>query len=226
MTLADYLRDVSLFVGLTDDELQAITGCLGRRTFGKGVFVFHKGSPGQVMYIIQSGGVRIFSVSAMGQELTVTVYGPGDFFGELSILDGLPRSAGAVALETTLTLTLRREDLLRHLANQPRLAFNLLQNLALRLRYTCAYAEDMAFLDANSRVAKRLLELEDRSGGSGTGVENGLYLTQAELGSWVAASRETVNRALQTLRSQGLIHLQDGRITIVDHRGLEHRVFH
>ena len=144
MAVVDYLHNVPLFVGLTADDLQAIASCLGRRTFGKGVFIFHKGSPGQVMYIIQSGGVRIFSVSAMGQELTVTVYGPGDFFGELSILDGLPRSAGAVALETTLTLTLRREDLLHHLANQPRLALNLLQNLALRLRYTCSNAEDMA----------------------------------------------------------------------------------
>lgn len=226
MIVADYLRDVSLFAGLTDGEQQAIAGCLDRRTFGKGVFIFHKGSHGQVMYIIQSGRVRIFSISAMGQELTVTVYGPGDFFGELSILDGLPRSAGAVTLETAVVYIMRREDFLRHVASQPRLAQNLLESLARRLRYTCAYAEDLAFLDAGSRIAVRLLELGDRYGVPGSDVEIDLCLTQAELASWVAASRETVNRVLQTLRNQGLIRLEEGRITIVDRRRLERQVSH
>ncbi len=217
------LRRSSLFDGLPDEELTEVAACLVTRTFGRGVFIFHKDSPGQTLYIIQSGRVRIFILSESGQEISLNVYGPGEIIGELGFLDGRPRSASAVAVEPTQTLALRREDFFQRLEDHPRLAMRLLEILAARLRYTTAYAESLAFLDVHGRVAMRLLELADRFGAQsprGDGLELDLFLTQAELASWVASSRETVNKVLSTFRDRGLIELAGQRITILDRVGL------
>ena len=122
MSRVSMLRNVALFAGLSDQELEVLAGSLGKRTFGKGMIIFHKGSPGQTLYIIESGKVRIFIISESGQEISVNIYGPGDVFGELALLDGLPRSAGAVVMEKTVTFTLNRDDFLQHLEACPHVA--------------------------------------------------------------------------------------------------------
>src|SRR5512136_642869 len=104
------LRKSSFFAGLSDSELTEVAACLVTRSFGKGVFIFHKDSPGQTLYVIQSGRVRIFILSESGQEISLNVYGAGEVIGELGFLDGHPRSASAVALEPTVAFALRRED--------------------------------------------------------------------------------------------------------------------
>ena len=171
--------------------------------------------------------MRIFILSESGQEISLNVYGAGEVIGELGFLDGQPRSASAVALEPTVALALRREDFYQRLEDHPRLAMRLLEVMAARLRYTTAYAESLAFLDVNGRVAMRLLELGDRFGVQsprGGGLELDLGLTQAELASWVASSRETVNKVLATFRDQGLIELVGQRITILDRLGLWRKI--
>lgn len=223
----EMLRQVPLFAGLTDPELEIPGAWLLKRTFGKGVFIFHKDSPGQTLYVIESGRVRIFILSESGQEISLDIHGPGEVIGELSFLDGKPRSASAVATEATVAYALRREDFFQHLEGHPRLAMRLLDVLAARLRYTTAYAEGLAFLDVNGRVAMRLLELADRFGTPsprGSGLELDLVLTQAELASWVASSRETVNKVLSAFRDQGLVELVGQRITILDRTGLWQRI--
>jgi CRP-like cAMP-binding protein len=218
------LRAVPLFDALPDAELAALATGLGRRTFGKGVFIFHKDSPGRVLYVIESGRVRLFVISETGQEISTNLFGPGEIFGELAALDGRPRATGAVAVETTVVLTLRREDLLRALETSPRLAMNLMAVLTDRLRYAMKGVEDLSYLDVNGRVAARLLDLAARGGMLEESLDSGLYLTQSELASWVAASRETVNKVLAAFRSKGLISLDGTRITILDRRGLEQQV--
>jgi CRP/FNR family cyclic AMP-dependent transcriptional regulator len=215
------LRGAALFEGLTDHELSLLADCLGRRTFGRGVFIYHKDSPAQVLYIIESGWVRLFMYSDAGQEISTNLVGPGEVFGELAALDGRPRATGAVAVETTVVLTLRREDLLRSLRASPRLGENLATVLVARLRYAIKCIETLSYLDVNGRVAARLLDLAGRSGAQGEGAGTTLALTQSELAGWVAASRESVNRALVFFRSQGLIALDGIQITILDRRGLE-----
>ena len=224
MPAMDMLRELPLFAGLTGDEMGALTLCLGRRTFGRGVFIFHKDSPGQVLYVIESGQVRLFVISDAGQEISLNVLGPGEAFGEMAVLDGRPRASGAVALETTVVLTLQREELLRLLEKCPRLARNLMELLTTRLRYATRSIEDLAFLDVNSRVAARLLDLAARCGVQRGGLEIELNLTQSELASWVAASRESVNKVLASFRAKGLIALDGSRVTILDRRSLEHQV--
>ncbi|MBM4466212.1 MAG: Crp/Fnr family transcriptional regulator [Chloroflexi bacterium] len=226
MSKVTMLRKVPLFAGLSDQELEVLAGSLGRRTFAKGMIIFHKGSLGQTLYIIEAGKVRIFILSESGQEISVNIYGPGDVFGELALLDGLPRSAGAVAMEKTVTLTLHRDDFLRHLEAYPRMSKSMMEVLSTRLRYTTAYAESLSFLDVYGRVAAKLLELADRYGVKKDGIEIDLRLTQAELATSVATTRESVNKVLGTFRDQGLIEVEAQRITILDLPGLKRRVLY
>ena len=233
MSRATMLRNVPFFTGLSDQELDLLADSLGRRTFNKGMIIYHEGSPGHTLYIIESGQVRIFLLGESGQEISVNIYSPGDVFGELALLDGLPRSAGVVAMERTVTLTLHREDFLRHLETTPRMARSILEVLSRRLRYTTTYAESLALLDVYGRVAAKLLELADRYGVQQEGADRlrpadklrpteiDLHLTQAELASWVGATRESVNKVLGTFRDQRLIEVQGQEITILDRRGLE-----
>lgn len=217
------VRSSSFLEALNDQDRTLVVGLATRRTFARGVFIFHKDSPGQTLYIIESGMVRIFALDESGQEITLNVYGPGDIVGELAFLDGLPRSAGAIAMTSVTALTVRREDFIGQLQIYPSLAIHIIELLAARLRYTTAYAENMAFLDVNGRVALRLLELADRFGApsrEGGGEAVMLRLTQAELASWVASTRETVNKVLCAFRDQRLIELTDQRIIVLDRRGL------
>lgn len=221
MSEATVLRKVQCFAGLSDGELQVLAGCLIKRTFGRGMILFHKGSPGRSLYIIESGRVRIFLLGEAGQEISVNLYGPGDVVGELALLDGLPRSAGAMVMEKTVVYALYRDDFWRCLNDCPGLARGIIQELSARLRYTTACIENLAFLDVHGRVAAKLLELADRYGVQSEGIEIGLRLTQTELASWVGARRESVNKVLGAFRDQGLIGIDGQQITILDRRGLE-----
>jgi CRP-like cAMP-binding protein len=221
------LKNVSFFAGLSEQELDSLAQCLARRTFARGVIIFHKDSPGRTLYIIESGKVRIFVLSESGREISVNIYGPGDVFGELALLDGLPRSAGAMVVERATVLTLHRDDFLWHLKKYPQMGRSIIEVLSARLRYTTAYAGSLAFLDVYGRVAGKLLELADRYGVErGEAIEIDLQLTQAELASWVAATREHVNKVLGAFRDQGLIKIDGQRIAVLDRQRLKRRALH
>jgi CRP/FNR family transcriptional regulator, cyclic AMP receptor protein len=216
------LRNVPFFASLPDEPLERLAGRLGRRTFAKGMILFHQGTIGQRLYIVESGNVRIFALSESGQEITINIYGPGEVFGELALLDGLPRSAGAVALERLVTLTLHRDDFLEQLATSPAMARNIIELLSARLRYTTAYAERLSFLDVHGRVAAKLLELATRYGRpQDRGMRIELGLTQSELATWVSATRESVNKVLGAFRERGLIDLEGQQVIILNQAGLE-----
>lgn len=225
MSKTGLLKNVSFFASLSEPKLDSLADCLARRTFAKDVIIFHKGSPGRTLYIIESGKVRIFVLSESGREISVNVYGTGDVFGELALLDDLPRSAGATAVERTTVLTLHRDDFLWHLERYPKMARSIIEVLSARVRYTTLYAESLAFLDVHARVADKLLELADRYGVEREeAIQIDLQLTQAELASWVAATREHVNKVLGTFRDQGLISIDGQTITILDPQRLRQRV--
>ncbi len=224
MNKVEFLRSTPLFAGLPEAELEVLGKSLGKRTFGKGMIIFHRGSPGQTLYIIESGLVRIFSLSESGQELTVNLYGPGELFGEMAVLDERTRSAGALCMEKTVTHTLDRDLFLQCLRRNPALAHGVIKLLSARLRYTTYHVESLAFLDLYGRVADKLLELADRFGGQGHRPRLDLRLTQSELASWLAASRESVNKVLSQFRDQELIAVSGQEITILDRDGLRDRV--
>jgi CRP/FNR family transcriptional regulator/CRP/FNR family cyclic AMP-dependent transcriptional regulator len=225
MSSLDLLRKTPLFAGLPEEELQTLAGRLGKRTFARGMILFHKDSPGQTLYLIESGLVRIFVLSENGQEMTLNIHGPGECFGELSLLDGKPRSAGALALEQTVTYILHRDDFLGCLREHPLLAQRVLELLADRLRHLTAYAECLAFLDVPGRLAAALLDLAERHGTrlDDHTVEIDLRLTQTELATWIGATREMVNRALMVFRDRGWITIEGQKIRIADIKQLRER---
>ena len=223
VSVVDLLHQVPIFVDLRAVELNALAGCLGKRTFARGMMLYQKGSLAQSLYLIESGGVRIFAVSDTGHEITLEVHGPGDCFGERALIDGKLRTTGAMALEKTVTYTLDRDDFLRCLERYPQVSRRVAALLAHRLAHVTSYAENLAFLDVAGRVAAVLLELAARQGAAHGSIEINLHLTQADLATWVCATREMVNKVLHGYREQGLIAIEGHSIVVLDLDSLKAR---
>src|SRR5919109_3140640 len=130
------LAQGKLFAGLAAEDLVALAANLQRRRYGKGQFIFQQGDAGLSLYLVESGKVKIASFSSEGKGLVLNLFGPGDFFGELALLDGEPRSADAVAQEPCQLLLLQRDDFVRFVEARPRVATALLAALSRRLRAT------------------------------------------------------------------------------------------
>ncbi|NTU83178.1 MAG: Crp/Fnr family transcriptional regulator [Chloroflexales bacterium] len=223
MEKLELLRNVPIFSRLTDDQLRLIGARFGTRTFTRGETIFHQGSDGDVLYLIVRGQVRIYTVSQIGQELSVKIFRDGDFFGELALLDGQPRSASAEAMRSTTTLTLHRFAFREAIRTMPDIAVLVLEELSVRLRRTNTYIEYLASHSAPQRVVRTLLDLADEHGvgelGGATRID--LHLTQDDLASLAGTTRETVNRVLSGLRDQGLIQIERARISVLNLPRLE-----
>lgn len=221
----NFLRNLPLFAEMDDDELKRLASSLKQRSFTAGQTIFYQGDPGHAAYIIKSGQVRIYVHGEDGQEISVIIYGPGDLFGEMSLLDRQPRSATAVAMEDSRLLVISEDDLYRHLRQSHQLALNLMLALSTRLRETTQEVESLATLDVNRRLIKKLLYLAKRQG---TSTEEGIHiqghLTQQALASLISTSRESVNRALRALGRKGLINVRHGHIVILKPQELEQLV--
>lgn len=216
-----FLRQVPLLTDLTDSELQALAADLVPLTFRQHEPILYQGDSGEMLYLVQSGRVRIYVLREEGQEISVKLMGPGEVFGELALIDDLPRSANAVAMEDTVVLTLPRSAYLHHLRRCPQLALNFMRTLSRRLRYTTTQAGSLAFLDVYRRVARKLLELAEEHGVvEGEGVRIAVHLTQQELATMVGATRESTNKTLAAFRRQGFIRMRKGQIIIVNAEAL------
>jgi CRP/FNR family transcriptional regulator/CRP/FNR family cyclic AMP-dependent transcriptional regulator len=203
------------FSPLSDQELIPLAAACRPRHYRRDQIIFARGDPGDTFHIVQSGRVRIILSSPEGKEILLAVMQPGDFFGELSLLDGLSRSATAVASTPAVTLTLSRLEFLRILEHAPGLAHNIMLVLCARLRRTDILLGDSVFLDVPTRLVRRLRELalthgEDRTA---TGAQ-AIRVTQRELTALVGASRESVSKGLWALVRKGLIQVDRGRIVL------------
>jgi CRP/FNR family transcriptional regulator len=213
----ELLRGVTIFARLAPDHLRLLSGSLSSRSFARGETIFRQGSDGDLLYLIVCGQVRIYTISQLGQELSVKVFRDGDFFGELALLDGQPRSASAQAMRATTTLTLHREAFRRAISSSPEIAVSVLEELSSRLRRSNIYAEYLAGHSAPQRVVRLLLDLADQHGVSDSGATRiDLHLTQDDLASLAGTSRETVNRVLGGLRDQGLIQVERARVSVLN----------
>src|SRR5581483_8147494 len=161
---ASYLKQVSLFANLADEDLHELMNAAKRRAFRSGEVIFHRDDPGQVLYMIKEGKVKICIISPDGQEISLAVFGKGECFGEFALLDGLPRSADAIALEKVECYTLQRADFHNAIMKKPRIAIQVMEVLCERLRKTDQQVEDLIVLDVYGRVAKKLLELAETHG--------------------------------------------------------------
>ena len=221
-----YLKQVPLFAGLADEDIRELMAVARKRTFRSGEVIFHRDDPGQVLYVIKEGKVKISLVSPEGQEIVLAVLGKGECFGEFTILDELPRSADAITLEKVECYTLQRSDFHNAIAKNPKIAIQVLQVLTKRLRINDQMVEDLIFLDVYGRVAKKLLELGETHGEK---VENGtrinVRLTQQELASMVGASRESVNKVLGYFTDKNFISTDKHRITLHRINELKRRIY-
>ena len=157
MNNVSFLRSVGIFSHLGTLELEAVAEKLRRRTFQRGEVIFHQDDPGDRLHFLGEGMVKISLISRDGRENDIVLLTPGDCFGEMSVLDGGTRSATAVAMETTETMTLSREEFLEFLDTHSQVAIQIIRLLVKRLRAMDEMIGDMVFLDVPTRVAKKLL---------------------------------------------------------------------
>ncbi len=213
----EFLKHLPLFASLSDAELTALSKDFTARHFQQGEMIFLQGDPGQALYLIEAGRVRIYVQDDNGQETSVIFYSAGDIFGELAAIDGLPRSANAVVADETVVHVLSRERLRAHLLASPQLAYNFMQALAVRMRYSTLQLGNLALHDVPSRLARKLLELAQGHGCvTAEGVKIDMTLTQSDLASLIGATRESTNKALGNLKRAGVIRMEQNQITIVD----------
>ena len=212
------LRRCALFAKVADEALLSCARSLRLRHFRKNETIFHQGDPGDSLFIVESGSVKIVLPSPEGEEgAIIAALGRGDFFGELALLDGAPHSATAVALEPSEMLVMRREPF-EHLLDTDRgLRMALFAGLTAELRRLTGHVEELHFLDLPGRLAARLVRLarESRPDVRGEVVLDWPY-TQSELASMIGGTRQSVNRLLAGMVSDGLIRLERDTVVIPD----------
>jgi len=186
-----------------------------QQSLKKGEALFRKGSEGNALFIIKEGSIKIVLPSKDGDEVILAIFTEGDFLGEMALLDGMPRSADAVALESSEVYVLNRVDFLTFLKENEGAVESILCSLSMRLRSTDDLLEDTCFLNISDRFAKKLVELAEQFGcPKGNTILIDLSLTQTDLASMVGASRESINKELRILREKGLVSSDGNRILI------------
>ncbi len=219
------LARVPLFTGLSAAEIKAFVALARLQSFRTGEVIFHKDDAGHTLHVILQGVVKIYLVSEGGQEAVLVILKAGEFFGELSLLDGAPRSASAMALEPTLTIAINRDNFLSFIREQPEAALSIFGVLASRLRRADGIIADAAFLDLPARVTKTLLDLAATFGRETEhGLEIDLRLRQQDFAAMVGATRESVNRVLAGLEEEKLVRLDRQHITVLDLQALRQRL--
>jgi CRP/FNR family transcriptional regulator, cyclic AMP receptor protein len=210
------LRAVPLFAGLDDQELESIYTIARKRTYRKGSFILLEGDPGDAFFLILAGEVKVVTQGADGREFILAVQRAGDFFGEMSLFDGQPRSASVVTTEDATVLILYKQEFLDQVKHSLPILFKFLITLCQRFRESDMKLRDLALLDVPHRVCKALVMLGERVGMASDGGD--LIIpkrpTHQDVANWIGSSRETVTRVFNDLEKQGYISLL-GRTVVI-----------
>jgi CRP/FNR family cyclic AMP-dependent transcriptional regulator len=211
------MRRVPLFSQLNDDELGRISEPARERSYPKNSVILFEDDPGDALYVVVTGQVKVVLIGEDGREVILSVLGTGDFFGEMALIDDEPRSAHVIAMEDANLLVLRREDFQNCLQETPTIAFGLLRALSRRLRHADTKIGGLVLLDVNGRVARLLLDLAKET--DGTNITR--RITHHTIAQMIGSSRETVSRTIRDLAEQGLIDVSRRAIVIKNRRALE-----
>jgi len=223
--IAESLSRAELLGGLTAETLEELASSARRRRYRKGEVIFHEGDDGDTLYVLESGRVKVVTDAASGSEALFTILGPGECFGELSMIDSAPRSATVEALEPVESILLRRPDFLAVLHASPDTTERLLVTMSAMIRRITQMVGDLAFLDVEGRLAKKLLQMADEYGHPvKDGIEIDLPINHEEIAAMIGTTRPTVNRLLNLFKDQGAIRYERGRITILDANRLLRRI--
>jgi CRP-like cAMP-binding protein len=216
--------EVRFLDALTDEERAWLQERGVRRSFPQGHALFHEKQVSDKVMLLLDGRVKIASSSEDGRERVLAFRGPGEALGELSAIDGRPRSASVIAVDPVDALVVPTATFRTFLEHNPRVMFFLMQRLIGRLREADRKRVEFGATDTIGRVAARLVELSERYGKkTAEGVRIDLPITQEELASWVGSSREGVNKALNTLKGLHWIDIERRSITVLDIEALQRR---
>lgn len=219
MLTTNQLGDYPLFKGLNDDELARLASLLTRRVLAKGAYLFYPGNPGQNTYLVESGKMRLFFTNAAGQEFLLNLVGPLETIGLPLLDDDQFRVIGAAAFQSSVILSISRDDLFKVADDSPQLMRNIYRELSISARKLLLHTRTLATVDLNGRLATILLRLSRKEGNDVNVIA--MPLNQAELAGWIGASRGRLNRAIAQLQQKGLILVAEQEIEILDRPGLE-----
>jgi CRP/FNR family transcriptional regulator, cyclic AMP receptor protein len=216
------LGAIPFFAGLDPEALERVAAGMRSRRFRRGEVIFHIGDPGDALFVLVTGEVKISLPSETGEEAILATLRPGDVFGELALLDGAPRSATATALGASETVVLPRDKFRELIATEAGVRDALLASIAGELRRLTTHVEELHFLDITGRLAARLVRLA-RDGGTRLpdgGIRLRTSLTQGDLAAMVGCTRQSVNKLLGQFTDDGLIRLEREGIVVIDVDGL------
>ena len=215
MDRRELLGNVSIFSSLSSDELDRLLKSTTSKRLAAKEMLFRKGDPGNQLYGILSGSIKVTNTGTDGKEVLFSLMGPGEVIGEIALLDSKQRSATAVAVEETEVMTLDRRELIPFLESHPRAAIGLAGVLAARVRRLSERAEDRQTMPLPGRIAKKLISLAEQHGKYpvvGGPVE--IRLAQQDLGDLVGTTRESVNKQLRAWEGEGIVELKRGRVVL------------
>ena len=212
------IDDLPLLARLPAEDRKALAARARLKSYTAGTAIFGEGEPGDSLHVIVEGHIRIVTSNGAGDEATLAVVHPGDCVGDLSLLDGRPRSASAIAATATKTLVVTREAFTEWIEARPAAALALLETLSLRLRRTNESVADLMFLDLPHRLAKRLATFASEQRSDPGPVR--IRVTQAELASLLGVSRESVNKQLNAFGREGWLSLARGAVIVHDEAAL------
>ncbi|MFD2417610.1 Crp/Fnr family transcriptional regulator [Amycolatopsis pigmentata] len=218
------LARAGIFQGVEPAAAEALAQTLETVEFPRGHVIFTEGEPGDKLYIILSGKVKIGRKSPDGRENLLWIAGQSDMFGELSIFDPGPRTSSATTVTEVRAVSMDRPSLRKWISTRPEIAEQLLRVIARRLRRTNNMVAELIFTDVPGRVARALLHFAQRFGSQEAGILRVTHdLTQEEIAQYVGASRETVNKALADFAHRGWLRLEGKSVLILDPERLARR---
>ena len=218
MVELEVLRQIPMFATLNADDLASVAAVTRERRYARGGIIILAGQDGGALYFVRRGLVKVFKTSDEGKEQTLRLMGPGQTFNDVPALDGGPNPASAMAMEPTVVYVTSGAQLRRLIVERPGVAEATVRTLAAALRHLVTLVEDLSFRHVRARVAKILLEQEERAS---SGDQAPHRLTQQEIAALAGTAREMVGRALKELEAAGAIHSSHGHITVLSHERLQ-----
>lgn len=220
--MIEWLKKVSLFDNLNDEQLEHILRISQRRNLSAGTILFHEKEMGTTFYVVLAGSIKLFTKSNTGEEKILSLVNSGESFGELSLLDGRPRSATAQALETTAVLELTSEQFMNLMQSHFDITRGILAELCRRLRTTNEHVNDLTFLDGRTRVLKNLIALANKNGKrDGNIISISMSLNYDELAQMAGVNKSVLSEVIRELESRGVLQfgINEYKINLLKLRG-------
>jgi CRP/FNR family cyclic AMP-dependent transcriptional regulator len=220
--LIEWLKKVSLFDNLNDEQLEHILRLATRRTILPGSILFHEKEMGMTFYFILAGSIKLFTKSSNGEEKVLSLVNSGESFGELSLLDGRPRSASAQTLETTTVLELSSEQFMALMQSHFDITRGILAELCRRLRQTNEHVNDLTFLDGRTRVLKNLITLANKNGKrDGNLISIHMTLNYDELAQMAGVTKSVLSEVIRELEQRGVLQfgMNEYKLNLLKLRG-------